>query len=439
VPLNRAAKQETPVQTGAPQVSTPATEKFAFTDVDLELLKQSDLFDERLGKEGVVYKDAATTAYVERLGQAVIAGEPVPERVVWRFRILRDPLANAFALPNGSIYVNTGLIAKLDSEAQLVGVLAHEVTHVRNRHTYHAHRSYRKKMVAINIIAAVGTLNPYGGALGMSISALATALPVVTYATIIGYSRDLERDADREAVRSLARIGYDPQEMAGAFRSLQKDYDGEQVKLFYADHPELKDRIEAVERIVSAERLQKGSKPHAGAEYLIAMERSLRHDVRLSIDAGKFRTATAVAKRLVEIDSRSSENVYLLAESYRALGPRAPELTAAELTNNAKKRLTKKRNKLTLEEEEAELMRTSAGALNLQQNETRAAELYARALELDRANVKAYRGLGLLYERAKKPAEAVAAYRKYLDAQADAPDRARIERRVAALSSAPTN
>ena len=381
-----------------------------------------------------MYADAATTAYVERLGQAIAAGEPVPERVTWRFRVLRDPLANAFALPNGSIYVNTGLLAVLDSEAQLAGVLAHEVTHVRNRDSYEAHRSYRKKMVAVNIIAAAGTLNPFGGAVGASISILATAMPVITYATIIGYRRDLERESDREAVRSLARVGYDPHEMAGAFRSLQKDYDGEQVKLFYSDHPQLKDRIEAVEQIISAEKLVKGAKSEGEAEYLSAAKQGLRQNVRLAIDAGKFRTAMVTARRLVAFDPRSSEDAYLLAEAYRSLGPRASELSEAELTDKAKKRSNKKRSKLTLDEEEAELSRTSAGALNAEQNRARAEGMYRLALEFDPTNAKAYRGLGLLYERAQKPDKAIEAYRKYLDAQPDAPDRARIERRLAAVS-----
>ena len=67
-------------------------------------------------------------------------------------------MINAFALPNGSIYVNTGLLAILDNESELASVIGHEITHVMHRHAYLANRSMRKKMVAIDILQAAGTV-----------------------------------------------------------------------------------------------------------------------------------------------------------------------------------------------------------------------------------------------------------------------------------------
>jgi predicted Zn-dependent protease len=67
--------------------------------------------------------------------------------VSWKFRVARDPQPNAFALPNGSIYVTTGLMTLIDNESQLAAVLAHELTHVMRRHTYAANRSNRKKFL----------------------------------------------------------------------------------------------------------------------------------------------------------------------------------------------------------------------------------------------------------------------------------------------------
>ncbi len=109
---------------------------FAFTKVDLDLLEQCNLLDKRLEKDGAVYLDESLNSYLDRVGKSVLPKDGTPERVEWRFHVLRDPLANAFALPNGSIYVNLGLLALLDNEAQLAAVLAHEVTHVLNRHSY---------------------------------------------------------------------------------------------------------------------------------------------------------------------------------------------------------------------------------------------------------------------------------------------------------------
>ena len=117
--------------------------------------------DERFEKEGLVYHEAALDAYLDRVGKAVLAGKEI-ENVNWKFRVLRDPVPNAFALPNGSIYINTGMLALLEEEAQLASVLAHEVIHVTERHTYEQNRSLRKKVLAVNILSTIGTWTPWG-------------------------------------------------------------------------------------------------------------------------------------------------------------------------------------------------------------------------------------------------------------------------------------
>ena len=85
-------------------------EKFVFSKVDEELLSEIKLLDERFEKEGAVYHDTVLDGYLNRVGTAVAADKKL-ENVEWKFHALRDPVPNAFALPNGSIYINTGLLA----------------------------------------------------------------------------------------------------------------------------------------------------------------------------------------------------------------------------------------------------------------------------------------------------------------------------------------
>ena len=140
LPVGVRAQQSpaTPPQTPVEQSSS--SEKFDFSEVDKDLLHEINLLDERFEKEGVVYHDPGLDTYLTRVGTAVVAGKKL-ENVEWKFRALRDPVPNAFALPNGSIYVNTGLLALLDDENQLAAILAHEVMHVSYRHTYLRNRS----------------------------------------------------------------------------------------------------------------------------------------------------------------------------------------------------------------------------------------------------------------------------------------------------------
>jgi predicted Zn-dependent protease len=117
-----------------------SAQSFQFTKVDLELLRQVNAFDKYMEEKGWVYNDSETSVYLENLGLTLVPKQ-TPEYVTWRFRAIRDLEVNAFALPNGSIYVNSGLLSRMENEAQLAGVLAHEITHVANRHSYLEYRS----------------------------------------------------------------------------------------------------------------------------------------------------------------------------------------------------------------------------------------------------------------------------------------------------------
>jgi predicted Zn-dependent protease len=425
VPVARAA------QTTA-QATAQDDKAFKFTKVDLDLLEQVNLLDKRFEKEGLVYHDEALNSYLQRVGESLLPDVRL-ENVEWKFRLMRDPVPNAFALPNGSIYINSGLLALLDNEAQLASVLAHEITHVYHRHTYLQNRSVRKKVLAINIIETIATWNPVGGAAGLATNLLGTISPLLLELSIFGYSRDLERDADLEGARRMTITGYDPQEMVNTFKLLQKDIEGEQIKLFYNDHPQLDERIAYINGLINSKSLKGSPDPLtfvSKASYLSTIEKAARHDVQIAINSARFRSAVYVSQKLVSLDSKSPENFYYLGESYRTLGPRAFELTNKELTNGAKKDAAKKHNKYTPEEEEARLMATTAGQENWKINQQQAETSYLQALKLDAANPPAHRGLGMLYEKLGRKTDAMNEYQKYLEVAPDAPDRERIKRRL---------
>jgi predicted Zn-dependent protease len=416
--------------------TSPPKEEFKFGKADLDLLEQVNLLDTRFEREGLVFLDEATNAYLQRIGESLLPRDRNLEHVIWKFRALRDPVPNAFALPNGSVYVNTGLIALLDNESQLASVLAHEITHVLNRHTYLQNRSNRKKYLAINIIAAVGAWNPVGGVAGAAIDIIAAVSPLILVTTMFGYSRDLEREADLRGVDVMEIAEYPPEEMVKALTLLSNDIEGEQLKFFYNDHPQLKDRINYVTTYLGS----KANKTTAAAElhrekraYLANIETVSHHDIQLAINSARFRTAVYLSQKFADFRPESSENVFWLAESYRALGPRSPQLTEKELTDNAKKDAAKKRAKLMPQEEERDLLATAAGQQNWKLNQQKAEELYLQSLKLNDPVPMAHRGLGMLYEKIGRTKAAVDEYQKYLDLAPDAQDRERIQRRIQIL------
>jgi predicted Zn-dependent protease len=429
-PVTHAQKKTAPVEATPP----PLREEFKFGDVDLEVLKEADLLDVRLERDGLVLSDEPANAYLRRIGLSLIPRDLHLERVTWRFRALRDPQPNAFALPNGSIYVTTGLLALIDNESQLAAIIAHELTHVMRRHTYVSNRSNRKKFLTMNVMSIVGAYAP-GGVVGAVITVVTTVAPFIMIATIYGYSRDLEREADLKGIDMMVTAEYPPEEMINVMKLLDKDFEGENIRLFYNDHPSLDERIKYLTSYLGA---RAGTVTHQmelnreRASYFRNVESVMRHDLQLAINARRARSAIYLAQRLVDFHA-DSENLFWLAEGYRTLGPRAPQLTENELTNSAKKDAAKKREKRTVEEEERDLLATPAGKENWQKHQQMAEELYRRALNAENPTPLAHRGLGMLYEKLERGADAAAEYQKYLELSPAAIDRERIQRRIEAL------
>jgi predicted Zn-dependent protease len=254
-------------------------------------------------------------------------------------------------------------------------------------------------------------------------------------ATIYGYSRELEREADVKGIDMMITAEYSPEEMVNVMKLLDEDIEGENIRLFYNDHPSLDERIKYLSSYLGARADRTTHQMELNKEraaYFRNMEPVMRHDLQLAINAGRVRSAVFFAQRLVDFHA-DSENLYWLAESYRALGPRAPQLTKKELTNSAKKSATKKREKRTVEEEERELLATPVGQDNWQKHQQMAEELYKRALSAEDPAPVAHRGLGMLYEKLGRGGEAAAEYEKYLELSPAAIDRERIQRRITAI------
>jgi predicted Zn-dependent protease len=420
------------------QPQSPAKDDFKFEKVDLQLLEQVNLLDARFTREGLVLEDEATNAYLNHVGKSLLPRGLTLENVSWKFRALRDPQPNAFALPNGSIYVSTGLLALMDNESQLGAVLAHEMTHVLRRHTYLQNRSNRKKFLAINIITAVGAYAPTGIA-GAAITIATAIAPFIVIATIFGYSRDLEREADLRGIDMMLAAEYPPEEMVNVMKLLNQDIEGENIRLFYNDHPALDERIKYLTSYLGARADKVTPQMELNREkaaYFRQMEPVMRHDIQLSINAGRFRSAVFMAQRLVDFHP-DSENLFWLAESYRTLGPRSPQLMGKELTNSGKKDAAKKREKRTIEEEDRDLLATTAGQENWKLHQQKAETLYLQAATQENPVTVVHRGLGLLYEKLARPTDAIAEYEKYLQLAPAAVDRERFQKRIEALRRTP--
>ena len=192
--------------------------------------------------EGV--KDKQLTAYVARIGDRLAKASQAPD-YPYTFKVVADKSINAFALPGGPIYVHTGLIAAADNESQLAGVVAHEIAHVALRHS--TSRASKASAFQIPMVLAGQALGKKGGLLG-SLGQIGIGFGVNSL--FLKYSRKAEKDADIVGARMMARVGYDPVEMARFFEKLEGSGSGSRMPQFFSDHPNPGNRVRYVEEEV---------------------------------------------------------------------------------------------------------------------------------------------------------------------------------------------
>ncbi|MFL6247529.1 MAG: M48 family metallopeptidase [Thermoanaerobaculia bacterium] len=179
--------------------------------------------------------DPAVNAYVQDMGRRIVAQAAPPfNQLPWQFHVVEDEAINAFAIPGGHVYVNTGLIKNADNASELAGVMAHEISHVLARHsTEQLSRQYGLSVIA-------------GAVLGQNPGQLAQiAAQLVAGGALARFSREAEEEADRIGIQAMAAAGYNPNGMATMFEELLEHQKTQpsRVEQFFSTHPLTQDRL----------------------------------------------------------------------------------------------------------------------------------------------------------------------------------------------------
>jgi predicted Zn-dependent protease len=175
-------------------------------------------------------------AYIDSVGQTLIPVSHVPQEK-FQFRLLDDAVVNAFAVPGGYVYVTRGILAYLNDQAALAGVMGHEVGHVAARHSA---QQYTKQVL-------LGAGLQLGAALNSTLARYAQLGGAAAQLLMLKYSRDDEREADRLGVEYASKLGYDTQEMAKFFRTLDALFGGSGgLPNWTSTHPDPGERYQTV-------------------------------------------------------------------------------------------------------------------------------------------------------------------------------------------------
>ncbi len=189
---------------------------------------------QQVERQSKIINDPIVAEYVNRVGQNLVRNSDA--KVPFTIKVVEDPAVNAFALPGGFFFVNTGLILKADSEAELAGVMAHEIAHVAARHgTRQATRGEIAQLSTLPLIFM-------GGAAAYGIYQASGLLVPLTF---LRFSRAFESEADYLGLQYMYKTGYDPTAFVDFFEkieTMEKRKPGTMSKVF-STHPMTDDRI----------------------------------------------------------------------------------------------------------------------------------------------------------------------------------------------------
>lgn len=361
-----------PAQAGGVMPWATAADTRSLAPDEKGLWQEADEFDHALERAGKIDSDPALTAYAQRIMDRLYPDFKARLTV----RLLDAQQINAFALPNGSVYVNTGLVARFENEAQLATVLAHEGAHFVHRHSLQQAEQVRNAAAFAQVVAMLGV--PLVGDL-------------VALSSMFGYSREQEREADVVGYQRLVAAGYSPREAIHTFEHLQAELKAADIKepFFFASHPKLQERIDSF-----TELARDSNGGETGRERFLAATSSMRlRSLEADLAAYRCRQLILVLADPAHRGDYPPEAGYYLGEAYRQCG--------------------------------------GAGDLDAAERE------FTRMLQTLPQFAPPYRALGLLCLKRGDAARAATLLRRYLELAPDAADRPYVEYYLNSLATPP--
>ena len=209
-----------------------------------------------------LYESEALQAMVANLGNDMASRSERPA-LPWSFKLVDDPMVNAFALPGGFIFITRGIMAALNSEAELAGVIGHEIGHVTARHAASRMSSQQLQQLGLGV----------GSVLFSEVASVAGVLSVGLGLLNMRYSRGDESQSDELGVRYMTRAGYDPNALVGVFQTLALAGGGEgSIPEWASTHPDPVNREADIREIIAASGQDYSGYVRRGDEYLRSLD-----------------------------------------------------------------------------------------------------------------------------------------------------------------------
>ena len=261
-------------------------------------------FMKAISKQRIFIKDKIIVKYLEQVGQKIIQALPV-QPLIYDFHIIKDDTYNAFAVPGGHVFINSGLFEAMDSEEELAGILAHEIAHVMCRHISKRFETSSKIGIATLVGLAAGVLLGIAGA-GEAANALTIGSLAAGQQAALAYSREDERQADQIGLKSLFAAGYTPEGLLTILKKIRNKewFSAGDIPPYLMTHPAVEERI-----IYLGSLLQKTASANSLPQKTVRLDFDRAH-ARLLILYGNKEEALKKFKNLAHLKDSDASTHY---------------------------------------------------------------------------------------------------------------------------------
>jgi predicted Zn-dependent protease len=301
---------------GCSTPSEPVVSDALLTNVDEQMLWQKSEEEQRvLEGTDLVYQDEKLEAYLNNI-VAKLRPQSAPADLTIRVKVIKNAYLNAFAYPNGMIYIHTGLLARMDNEAQLAAVLAHEITHCTHRHALRAFRHFKDSRSFLPHVQRALMAN-------RGLQKLASNIGLTgSLAAVTGYAHELEAEADRIGIELMIRAGYNPKDALSLFDHMISEIEqgGSEGPFFFGSHTRIRERIDHFQNLPDDRNPPKRPAIKKAELFLAKLNQIFLDNAKLDIRLGQFQAARRSVEKFLRIKPHDARAYFLLGESYRQQG-----------------------------------------------------------------------------------------------------------------------
>ena len=290
----------------------PVNEALQACEDEKMLWRRVEKEQEVLDNSGLLYQEPELENYLNSIAKRLLANSIAPD-FHFQIKILKDPNLNAFAFPNGVIYLHTGILARMDNEAQAAALLSHEMTHCTHRHSLRIIRSISDRPAYIKAIqdslAKISMVQQVARVLGVAGS----------MAAVDGYTRELETEADLVGLDLMAKAHYDAGETLKLFDHLKQEIEAEGGKepFFFGTHPNVEQRIDNARNWLAEANTEKNSTVKNTEEFQLRIQQMVLTNVRMDLRLGRFDIAQKTVEKYLRIRPDDAQAYFLYGEILR--------------------------------------------------------------------------------------------------------------------------